>query len=337
MITKTLCLFGVAAIAVGAMVNNNNNGTLSVGDKLPAHKFNEIIWSWDGSESLSEYLGEPILVDFWGKNCGPCIGSAVPHAIKMQEKYADQGLHVLLVEVQNHSREEIVPFMAQYWSGRVPMGVLGTNAPFQLPGDTIPKAGLIGVDGTLIWTGSGGEGCEKVLEEQLSKLHQIKDLSGPLKPLAKDLNARNFGKVVASARAISAKPGNDKAKAEADALVEHITKTVENRFAMAKRLADAGRAQKSVNLLKQISKQVAGDKDWTDRAAGQIKDIETNAKDDLAIDKIVIEAEDMMREKSGRAAAAGKLADMLKKNGSAKVYKYAEELKRAAEAKNVLK
>lgn len=337
MITKLFFVAGFAGIAAVASLSLNNAGTLNVGDKIPDFKFNEVVWSYDGTSSLTEHLGEPILVDFWGKNCGPCIGSAVPHAIKMLEKYGDQGLHVLLVESQNHSREEIVPFMAQYWTGRVPMGVLGTNAPFQLPGNTLPKAALIGVDGTIVWTGSGGEGCEKVLEEQLAKLHQLKPLEGPLKGLTKDLNARNFGKVMTAARNAVAKPANDKVKESAETLVNHLTKTVESRMAIAKRLAEAGRPQKALNLMKTVSKQVAGDKEWSDSCAAMVKELEAASKDDLAADKIVTEAEDLGRDKAGRAAAAAKLADVSKKFGSAKVVKYAEELKLAYETKNVAK
>jgi hypothetical protein len=41
---------------------------LNKGDKVPAKKFQEVIWNFDGAEGLAEYLGEPVLVDFWGKN-----------------------------------------------------------------------------------------------------------------------------------------------------------------------------------------------------------------------------------------------------------------------------
>lgn len=261
----------------------------------------------------------------------------MPHAIKLQEKYADLGLHVLLVEVQNHGRDEIVPFMAQAWVGKVPMGILGSSAPFNLPGNSIPKTGLVGVDGTLVWSGNGSDGVEKVLDEQLQRLHQIKPLEGPLKALSKDLNARNFGKAVTAARTQAEKGATDKVKSDAQELINHLTKTVDTRLAMAKRMTNAGRPYKAKLLLQQLAKQVNGDKDWSATVAAQIKDIEGSSKDDLAADKVVTEAEDMMKEKAGRAGAANKLADMLKKSPSVKVAKYAEELKKAAESKSALR
>jgi hypothetical protein len=61
---KTTIAMGLVAAAALSM----QGGTLNVGDKIPEGKFNEVIWGWDGSESLKDHLGEPILVDFWGKN-----------------------------------------------------------------------------------------------------------------------------------------------------------------------------------------------------------------------------------------------------------------------------
>lgn len=259
----------------------------------------------------------------------------MPHAIKTLEKYESLGLHVLLVESQAHKRDETVAFMSQYWNGRVPMGVLGTGSPFSTGGSGLPQTALVSVDGTLIWTLDGGGSAEKLIEEQLQKLHQLKPLEGPLKALSKDLNARNFGKAVTAARAAVAKPANDKVKESAETLVEHLTKTVATRIASAKRLQDAGRPQKALLLLKQLSKQVAGDKEWTDEVAAKIKEIESGAKDELAADKIVMEAEDLVREKAGRAAASAKLGDLLKKNPSLKIAKYATELKQAVDTKGV--
>lgn len=261
----------------------------------------------------------------------------MPHAIKTLDKYNGQGLHILLVESQGHTRDEIVPFMTHIWNGKVPMGVLGTSSPFNAPGNGLPATALVGVDGSIVWIGNGGAGCEKVLDEQLGKLHQVKPLEGPLKSLAKDLNARNFGKAIGVARAAAEKPANDKVKDSATGMVEHLTKVVDARFAMAKRLTEAGRAKKAQDLLKQLSKQVAGDKDWTARAAEALKSLEADHKDEIALDKIVCDAEDLLKDKGTRPDAAKKLGDVVKKASGSKLGKYAEELKKAAENKPSLR
>lgn len=56
-----------ASVAFSALTPWQNR-TLKVGDPIPPSKFYEIVWNWDGSESIHDYLGEPVLVDFWGKN-----------------------------------------------------------------------------------------------------------------------------------------------------------------------------------------------------------------------------------------------------------------------------
>jgi hypothetical protein len=61
---RTLLLTSLAA----AVLTPWQGATLKVGDKIPESRLNEIVWGWDGSESIHDYLGEPVLVDFWGKN-----------------------------------------------------------------------------------------------------------------------------------------------------------------------------------------------------------------------------------------------------------------------------
>lgn len=257
----------------------------------------------------------------------------MPHAIKLQEKFKDQGLHVLLVEVQGHNREQIMPFMAQAWSGRVPLGVLGAGSPFNLPGDGIPKTGLVGVDGTLVWMGNGGAGCEKVLEEQLQKLHQVKPLDSALKGVVKDLNARAFGKALTTARSVAEK-GNDKAKESAASLVAHLEKTIAVRLAAAGRLTAAGRVAKAKAALQALAKQVAGDKTSAEKVDEALKALSSPSnKDEAAADALVCEAETLGTERSGRQAAIAKLTTVVQKYPNAKVAKAAEELKSAYETK----
>ncbi|MFN0206566.1 MAG: hypothetical protein ACKVS6_09680 [Planctomycetota bacterium] len=62
---KTSLIVGIAGFAA---ILTFQNGTLSVGDKIPENKFTEVVWGWDGAEGLQDYRGEPVLIDFWGKN-----------------------------------------------------------------------------------------------------------------------------------------------------------------------------------------------------------------------------------------------------------------------------
>lgn len=262
----------------------------------------------------------------------------MPHAIKLGQKYGDRGLHVVLVEIAA-PREKVVPFSVQAFPGSTALGLLGPNAPFTLPGDTIPKTALVGVDGKIVWSLDGGGSVEKVIEAELAKLHQVRPLEGPLKPLAKDLAARAFGKAVTSAREIAAKAAEgSKAKSDAEALADHVAKSVSSRFARAARLVAAGRLAKAKKDLALLAKHVAGDAGWTARAAEELKRLDApDVAQELAADALVMAGEDLLKDRKSRAAAAAKFAEVAKKHPGAKVAKLAAELKAAAEAKDALR
>lgn len=57
-----LRLAGAAALAAVPI----QGAVLNVGDRVPETPFREVIQNWDGSDSFADYLGEPVLVDFWG-------------------------------------------------------------------------------------------------------------------------------------------------------------------------------------------------------------------------------------------------------------------------------
>ncbi len=43
-------------------------GELNVGDKVPDRSFSQVVWNGDGASGIQDWRGEPVLVDFWGKN-----------------------------------------------------------------------------------------------------------------------------------------------------------------------------------------------------------------------------------------------------------------------------
>lgn len=263
----------------------------------------------------------------------------MPHAKKLHDQFGAQGLHVLLVESQAHKREETLAFTLQAFPGHGAQGVLGADSPFSVEGAGLPKTALVGVDGKVAWISDKGGSLEKILEDQLSRLHQVNgELDKSLKSVTKDLNTRALGKAVTTARAAAAKAADgSKAKADAEALVAHLEKSVERRMAMAERLLKAGRAAKARAALVNLQKQVAGDKDWTQKVTDEIGSIDQDHKDDLAADKLVMAAEDLMRDKKGRQAGVDKLAEVTKKFSGAKVAKLAEQLSKAAQDKSVMR
>ena len=58
---------------------------------------------------LSDYKGQPVVVDFWATWCAPCRAS-MPHLNLLQEHYQQQGLVVIGLSVDDES----APFVRRY-------------------------------------------------------------------------------------------------------------------------------------------------------------------------------------------------------------------------------
>jgi thiol-disulfide isomerase/thioredoxin len=71
-------------------------GSLALDWTLPFYNKNENI-------SLSNLKGKVILLDFWFKNCGPCIES-VPHLNAINKKFSDKKFEVLGVNTWDSKR-----------------------------------------------------------------------------------------------------------------------------------------------------------------------------------------------------------------------------------------
>jgi thiol-disulfide isomerase/thioredoxin len=75
----------------------------------------------DGNRSVfSEYKGKVLILDFYATWCGPCRDS-IPHLIGLQQKYADQGLQVVGLNVGGPGDQQLVPAFAQKFGIQYPL------------------------------------------------------------------------------------------------------------------------------------------------------------------------------------------------------------------------
>lgn len=102
---------------------------------------------------LEAYSGRVVYVDFWASWCGPCRQS-FPFMREMQEKYADQGLTIIAVNVDEDSK------LAHDFLSEVPHNFTVVMDPkgqlaeqYQLMG--MPSSYLIGRDGKQIESHTG--------------------------------------------------------------------------------------------------------------------------------------------------------------------------------------
>ena len=72
-------------------------GSIALDWTLPLYNKNENI-------SLSKLKGKVVLLDFWFKNCGPCIES-VPHLNALQEKFENQKFEILGINTYDAQKD----------------------------------------------------------------------------------------------------------------------------------------------------------------------------------------------------------------------------------------
>jgi peroxiredoxin len=102
----------------------------------------------DGHElRLSSYRGKVVLLDFWATWCAPCR-EETPHLVELQQKYADRGLQVIGVSMDD-SPEPARAFYQQFHMN-YPV-VMGTAQTGELYGGVLglPIAFLIKQDGRI--------------------------------------------------------------------------------------------------------------------------------------------------------------------------------------------
>lgn len=80
-------------------VNTLTSKALRIGDKVPNIVMKKVFNYPGGQARLSDFTGKHILLDFWARNCGSCIG-AFPKMERLQKEYSDK-IQILAVCTYN--------------------------------------------------------------------------------------------------------------------------------------------------------------------------------------------------------------------------------------------
>ncbi len=117
---------------------------------------------------LEDKKGKVILVNLWATWCGPCR-EEIPHLVELQDKYKDQGLEVIGLDVDPESKEDIQAFASDMkinytigWANEdLTVEIMKMN---QMSG--IPQSILINREGQLtgIFRGGGPNVIRKMKE-----------------------------------------------------------------------------------------------------------------------------------------------------------------------------
>lgn len=134
-------------------------GSIAPDWTLPLYNKNENL-------SLSKFKGKVILLDFWIKNCGPCIES-VPHLNALERKFKDKKFEILSINSYD-TKEDISWFCNKHKTTyKVLMNGKDIAEKYGVPG--FPTAILIDKEGKVIYS-SGGfnqSKIEELIEEAL--------------------------------------------------------------------------------------------------------------------------------------------------------------------------
>ena len=154
--TLLISMFSLLAVQLVA-------APLKVGDKAPELKIDK--WVKNGPVTLADGIGKKVyIVEFWATWCAPCRMS-IPHLSSLQKKYADKGL--VVVGISQEDAAVVEEFVKQQTDMDYNVGVDISGETYSAYMDGvqgIPRAYIVGKDGTILWGGHPLQ-MDEVLEQ----------------------------------------------------------------------------------------------------------------------------------------------------------------------------
>lgn len=253
----------------------------------------------------------------------------MPSAIKHDHEFAAKGLVTILVECQGADQNGLEAFLWKTWPENQCFSCVNVNVPLP-PSRGIPHAGVLGVDGTLLWSGNPLGDAKKVEELIAAELDKVKKGWGDT-PNQKKVRAALFGKdnLASAAALVAALPdGEERTMLQAE---------IDARYAVKKRaiatLQEQGNWLGAQSAAKDLLKSVGSQATWVAEVQPLVAqfDAEEN-KAEMAAAKKLDKVVQSLRTKKGDGAPKA-LEALLKDAGSTKVGARAQQLLTALRTK----
>lgn len=293
----------------------------AVGQKVPDLTFPEFL-NGDGRQKLSDFFGYPVVIDQWGTRCGPCIGTAVPNAIKHDLELKNDGLITILVESQGSNAEQHEAFLWKTFPTNQCFSCTGTFVPVPESAG-IPYCAVVGVDGTLLWVGNPAATPKPVEEYVHAELEKVKKGWGET-PEVRKVRAVLYGKrdLAAAAALVEALPEGD----TRSTLQAEVDRCYGSAKASVEWLQSKGRFLDAQEKAKSLQKAVGARAAWVGEITPLVAAFDSpEMKAELALDKKVDKVLKALRDKKGDGAPKA-LQAITKDAGTLKVGERAQRL-----------
>lgn len=218
----------------------------------------------------------------------------MPSAIRHDEELSSKGLVTLLVEAQGADEPTLEHFLWKTFPSNACFACTGISVPLP-PSDGIPHAGLVGVDGTLLWAGNPLDATKKISELIDAELAKVKKGWGDSAD-ARKVRAALYGK-----RDLAGANGLVAAMAEGDER-SMLQAEVDVRYASAKNaianLKEQGCWLEAQAATKDLLKSIGQKAEWVAEVTPMLAEFDTDAgKAELAADKKLEKAIKLLRDK----------------------------------------
>lgn len=252
----------------------------------------------------------------------------MPSAIKHDHEMSAKGLVTILVESQGSDQENLEAFLWKTFPDSSCFTCVGTFVP--LPESSgLPHGGLIGVDGTLLWSGNPVAVSSRVIEDLLDQeLTKVKKGWGDTAE-ARKVRAALYGKgdfATALTTIVGMAEGDERKMLQEE--VDRRYQSLKNAIGVLKEEGRWLDAQKSA---KDLLKGVANTQ-WAAEITTMVAEFDADAgKAEIALDRKLEKIMKQLRDKKGDAAQKGLLA--LLKGASGKVGERMTWLKKILDVK----
>jgi peroxiredoxin len=140
---------------------------LSSGSPAPGWELK--VYNKNGALSLKDLAGKVVLVDFWIKNCSPCIQS-VSHLNALQDKFRSRGLSI--ISINSYDPVEDVSWFYNKYNINYPVLLNGKEIAEKYGVSGFPAFFIIDKKGKIIYSGAGYDNLmqsemESVIEKAL--------------------------------------------------------------------------------------------------------------------------------------------------------------------------